>query len=288
MHPTHLLPVRGRRAPSRRQGTREGIHSETRWRAFYAERKCEFRVLFSARAAQNEFFYSTLFWTPFSGERPPYHLEGASGKPLELQCAIAVHLGHFAAKAQATVFTQLARAIYKTPQTGVTLQTLVEATRVLLCHGGDFLNAWVLEPVPLPAQDHKNSIRVRPSTDPPGRWSVVASITRKWARFGSWQLKALGKRLLESGCVVEGEAFCTLLNSATEQAGVPGAAGGMVSPVTRRKDNDTDHGPNGRVAMVVGATGLRSALHLDSRSTSGVAATRRRRCPLFGGKWEHE
>ena len=72
MHPTHLLPVRGRRAPSRRQGTREGIHYEARWRAFYAERKCEFRALFSARAAQNEFFYSTLFWTPFSGERPPY------------------------------------------------------------------------------------------------------------------------------------------------------------------------------------------------------------------------
>jgi len=74
VHPTHLLPVRGRRAPSRRQGTREGIHSEARWRAIYAERKCEFRVLFSARAAQNEFFYSTLFWTPFSGERPPYPL----------------------------------------------------------------------------------------------------------------------------------------------------------------------------------------------------------------------
>jgi len=36
------------------------------------------------------------------------------------------------------------------------------------------------------------------------------------------------------------------------------------------KDNDTDHGPNGRVAMVVGATGPRSALHLDSRSTGGV------------------
>jgi len=32
--------------------------------------------------------------------------------------------------------------------------------------------------------------------------------------------------------------------------------------------------------MVVGATGPRSALHLDSRSTGGVAATRPRRCPL--------
>jgi len=82
VHPTHLLPVRGRRAPSRCQGPREGIHSEARWRAFYAERKCEFRVLFSARAAQNEFFYSTLFWTPFSGERPPYMLRAARPAPM--------------------------------------------------------------------------------------------------------------------------------------------------------------------------------------------------------------
>jgi len=82
VHPTHLLPVRGWRAPSRRQGTREGIHSEARWRAFYAERKCEFRILFSARAAQNEFFYSTLLWTPFSGERPPYSVSPISSTRL--------------------------------------------------------------------------------------------------------------------------------------------------------------------------------------------------------------
>ena len=50
-----------------------------------------------------------------------------------------------------------------------------------------------------------------------------------------------------------------------------------VVTLSLRKDNDTDHGPNGRVAMVVGATGPRSALHLDSRSTGGVAATRPRR-----------
>jgi len=55
---------------------------------------------------------------------------------------------------------------------------------------------------------------------------------------------------------------------------------GADQPPTHAKDNDTDHGPNWRVAMVVGATGPRSALHLDSRSTGGVAATRPRRCPL--------
>jgi len=71
--PTHLLPVRGLRALSRRQGPHERNHSKARWAAFYVERDCEFRVLFSTRAAQIEFFYSTLFWTPFSGERPAYH-----------------------------------------------------------------------------------------------------------------------------------------------------------------------------------------------------------------------
>jgi len=70
--PTHLLPVRGLRAPSRRQGPHEGNHSKARWAAVYVERERKFRVLFSTRAAQIEFFYSTLFWTPFSGERPAY------------------------------------------------------------------------------------------------------------------------------------------------------------------------------------------------------------------------
>ena len=76
MPPTHLLPVRGLRAPSRRQGPHEGNHSKARWAAFYVEREREFRVLFSTRAAQIEFFYSTLFWTPFSGERPAYKIWG--------------------------------------------------------------------------------------------------------------------------------------------------------------------------------------------------------------------
>jgi len=93
VHPTHLLPVRGRRAPSRRQGTREGIHSEARWRAFYAERKCEFRVLFSARAAQNEFFIARCFGplsvvsdSPIIGDTLPrdYHSERAGPGSLVL------------------------------------------------------------------------------------------------------------------------------------------------------------------------------------------------------------
>jgi len=70
--PTHLLPVKGLRALSRRQGPHEGNHSRAHSAAFYVEREREFRVLFSTRAAQIEFFHSTLFWTPFSGERPAY------------------------------------------------------------------------------------------------------------------------------------------------------------------------------------------------------------------------
>jgi len=150
-----------------------------------------------------------------------------------LQCAIAVDLGVFTTEVQATTFAQLARAIYKTPHSGVTLKTLAEATCVFLCHGGLFLRNWVLEPFVLPTKDHHTGVRVRPTTD--GRWSAVASIHRKWGRFATWQLKALGKHLLESGGVDEGDAFCALLNSAAEQAGVPGAGGGNVaSPVIRR------------------------------------------------------
>jgi len=150
-----------------------------------------------------------------------------------LQCAIAVDLGVFTTEAQATTFAQLARAIYKTPHSGVTLRTLAEATRVFLCHGEAFLNKWVLEPVPPPTADHHTSVRVCPTTD--GRWSAVASIHRKWGRFATWQLKALGKHLLESGGVDEGGEFCALLNSAAEQAGVPWEGGGQAAnPVTRR------------------------------------------------------
>ena len=76
MPPTHLLPARGLRAPSRRQGPHEGNHSKARWAGHFTShvvaREREFIILFSTQAAQIKFFYSTLFWTPFSGERPAY------------------------------------------------------------------------------------------------------------------------------------------------------------------------------------------------------------------------
>jgi len=56
--------------------------------AFYVEREREFRVLFSTRAAQIEFFYSTLFWTPFSGERPAYLLCVCLYVDVEMVCAL--------------------------------------------------------------------------------------------------------------------------------------------------------------------------------------------------------
>jgi len=176
--------------------------------------------------------FDSLPWQDHPQRFKASHLD-SSGKWIELQCTIPVELGLFASEAHATIFAQLAKAIYTTPQTGVTLRTLAEATRVLLCHRHDFLSEWVLEPVRLASQDHKNSICVRQTTD--GQWSAVASIHRKWGRFATNELKALGKGLLESGRVDEGAAFCALLNRAAEEAGVPEAGGGDVAIAVIRR-----------------------------------------------------
>ena len=94
MPPTHLLPVRGLRAPSRRQGPHEGNHSKARWAAFYVKREREFRVLFSTRAAQIDFFIARCFGPlsvvsdrPTPGRRqPPARCSTGCGAPVRGQC----------------------------------------------------------------------------------------------------------------------------------------------------------------------------------------------------------